>query len=42
MENVNFRLFDTNGKWKRQTSICLLQTETEVFATVTAGAGPGR
>jgi hypothetical protein len=28
-ENGNFRLFTTNGKRKRQTSGCLLQTETE-------------
>jgi hypothetical protein len=29
MENSNFRLFATKGKWKRQTSLCLLQMETE-------------
>jgi hypothetical protein len=29
-ENGNFRLFAANGKRKRQTSICLLQMETEV------------
>jgi hypothetical protein len=28
-ENGNFHLFVANGKQKRQTSICLLQTETE-------------
>ncbi len=28
-ENGNFRLFATNGKRKRQTSSCLLKTETE-------------
>jgi hypothetical protein len=28
-ENGNFRLFSANGKRKRQTSVCLLQTETE-------------
>ncbi len=27
MEMANFRLFAANGKWKRQTSVCLLQTE---------------
>jgi hypothetical protein len=27
--NSNFRLFPENGKWKLQTSICLLQTETQ-------------
>jgi hypothetical protein len=29
MENGNFRLFSANGKRKWQTSVCLLQTETE-------------
>jgi hypothetical protein len=29
MENVNFRLLAANKKWKRQTSVCLLQTERE-------------
>jgi hypothetical protein len=29
MENGNFYLFAENGKQKRQTSICLLQMETE-------------
>jgi hypothetical protein len=31
-ENGNFCLFAANGKWKQQTSVCLLQTErkTEV------------
>jgi hypothetical protein len=29
MENGNFRLFSANGKWKRQTLVCLLQTKTE-------------
>jgi hypothetical protein len=28
-KNGNFRLFAANGKWKRQTSVGLLQTETE-------------
>jgi hypothetical protein len=28
-EKGNFRLFDSNGKRKRQTSFCLLQKETE-------------
>jgi hypothetical protein len=27
--NGNFCLFTANGKHKRQTSVCLLQTETE-------------
>jgi hypothetical protein len=27
-ENSNFQLFAANGKRKRQTSVCLLQTET--------------
>jgi hypothetical protein len=29
MEKGNFRLYAANGKRKRQTSVCLLQTETE-------------
>jgi hypothetical protein len=29
MENSDCRLFAANGKQKRQTSVCLLQTETE-------------
>jgi hypothetical protein len=29
MEMTIFRLFAANGKWKRQTSVCLLQTEKE-------------
>jgi hypothetical protein len=29
-ENGNFRLFAANGKRKRQTSVCLLETEMEV------------
>jgi hypothetical protein len=29
MENGNFRLFAANKKWKQQTSVCLLRTETE-------------
>jgi hypothetical protein len=28
-ENGNFRLFAANGKWKRQTSVCLLDTGNE-------------
>jgi hypothetical protein len=28
-ENGNFLLFATNGKRKRKTSVCLLQTEME-------------
>jgi hypothetical protein len=28
-ENSSFRLFAPNGKRKRQTSVCLLQKETE-------------
>jgi hypothetical protein len=28
-ENGNFRLFAANRKWKRQTSVCFLQMETE-------------
>jgi hypothetical protein len=31
MENGNFRLFAANEKRKRQTSVCLLPTETEYF-----------
>jgi hypothetical protein len=29
MENENFSLFVANGKGKRQTSVCLLQTGME-------------
>jgi hypothetical protein len=29
MENGKFRSLSANGKWKWQTSVCLLQTETE-------------
>jgi hypothetical protein len=29
MENGSFCLFAANGKQKQQTSVCLLQTETE-------------
>jgi hypothetical protein len=29
IENSDFRLFATNGKWKWQTYVCLLKTETE-------------
>jgi hypothetical protein len=28
-ENCDFHLFAANGKWKRQTPVCLLQMETE-------------
>jgi hypothetical protein len=28
-ENAKVRFFATNGKWKGQTSVCLLQRETE-------------
>jgi hypothetical protein len=28
-EKGNFRLFAANGKWKRQSFVCLLQMETE-------------
>jgi hypothetical protein len=28
-ENGNFLFFSANRKWKRQASLCLLQTETE-------------
>jgi hypothetical protein len=28
MKNGNFHLFAANKKWERQTSVCLLQTET--------------
>jgi hypothetical protein len=29
METANFSLFAANGKWKQQTSVCLLQMEKE-------------
>jgi hypothetical protein len=29
MENGNFHFFTANGKRKRQTSVCLLDMETE-------------
>jgi hypothetical protein len=37
MENGNVRLFAANGKWKKQTSICFLQTENGQWKFVFLG-----